>query len=149
MLEYEIMHPNSHWNQKTKSSVIRSQRCTSNQVKLFFEPCIAFFVHIWFLCFQSMWHQLGIPTWRGWAGSSALYIIKLCDGHLRTYKLRILSRAMHAEVQSNPVITNSTGPCKYVRYNREMLWPWSKNYLYKLVYVIWLNKRDKHARFLN
>jgi hypothetical protein len=70
--------PQHSMKSKTKISVIRSQSCTSNQVKLFFEPCSAFFVQIWSLCLQSMWHQIGISTCRGWAGSSALYIIKLC-----------------------------------------------------------------------
>ncbi len=74
MLGFEIMHPQQSLISKTKSSVIGSQSCTSNQVKLFFEPCISFFVHIWSLCLQSMWHQIGISTCRG----SAHYIIKLC-----------------------------------------------------------------------
>ncbi len=42
MFKFEIMHPQQSLKSKTKSSVIGSQSCTSSQVKLFFEPCIAF-----------------------------------------------------------------------------------------------------------
>ncbi len=82
MLGFEIMHPQQSMKSKTKISVIGSQSCTSNQVKLFLEPYIAFFIQIWFLCLQSVWHQIGISTWHGWAGSSALYIIKLCASNV-------------------------------------------------------------------
>ncbi len=50
-------HQQSLKSKTTKSSVIESQSCTSNQVKLFFEPCIAFFVQIWSLCLQSYTKQ--------------------------------------------------------------------------------------------
>jgi hypothetical protein len=70
--------PQKSLKSKTKSSVIESQSCTSNQVTLFFEPCIAFLVQIWSLCLRSMWLQIGISTCRGWVGP--YYIILLSCG---------------------------------------------------------------------